>query len=798
MHISSRKLLIIISGVAASLLFITSSQSCPPDWYRNQEQILLFRQPIAGHDNLEPLYFNADGPAAFDSDPQQNDRKRNCQEWSQYTGNVASWKDVMEVQYAMQPNDFLQAVQDTPQGIFRQNSFLKWLKQPSHKSAMDYMILAKNIEGDAGYLDDPWVDSSAYHGYFGTIMDTIKSRCNANLPTFIRQRYIFQGLKLLSYQIFTNDTLSWPDMHLFGDYYEQELLNKRSIVADWGLLYYGWMPNEKLSQTEAWLKCFARSDEKKNYTLRLLEKAKIKKLLETATDTALRKTAYTVLSIKSPDKGLPYIHGVAAIDPNDQFLPLIICREINKLEDWLLTPELLGFGNSEAQWRTGGFVSKNSIKDLKYLEEVKQELISLYRKSTVHKDLLGLAIAHLCQIDRDYSTADSWLQRVNTKGRPRYIRQKAIAAVLGTMYASNTADPRVQQKIYEQFHLLETMREAPYKDQLINGPMLDLMPQLYLVLSQQLMKHGELVKAGLAFQKARHYGIHVDNYYGWEDSDTITSYASIAWFEKYGSPADIDALIAFNHKLPKTSFEKLINSMNLVDENVLLDVKGTLQVRARQFSAASATFAKIPKNYWENSPFDYYNLCNNIEAVTPLHHIDTNHYSNYKQEDKQAVVDHILRLQKARSEARTAAEKAVAAMQLGNAYYNITYDGKNWGLINWGKSYSEIYANKERSQFWYNTWPLTVRYGNAYYDCSEAARLYREAIFYAVNDPELKAKATIMAALCDEAAHGSYASQEHWRDNYSSPLRKQLKAMFGKTAAYNALQTHCPDAQNWK
>ncbi len=798
MSSSFRKLLIIISVALVGQLLTSTSQSCGPEWLANEEQILLFRQNIAGADNLEPLYFNTDGPTGFDSDPLQNDRRRNCQEWSQYTGNSASWKDVMEVQYAMAPNDFLMAAQDTPQGSYRHNTFLKWLKQPANKVALDYMILAKNIEDEAGYLDDPWIDSSTYHSYFDGRLDVIKSKCKADLPTFIRQRYIFQGLKLLSYQIFTTDSLSVQDMRLFGDYYKKEMLHKSTIVADWGLLYYGWMPNDSLTQTEVWLQCFARSDEKKSYMIRLLEKSKIKKLLETPVDTALRKTAYTVLSIKSPDKALPYIHRAAAIDPNYQFLPLMICREINKLEHWLLTPELMGYGNTTPQWKTTGFNNINRQKDLLYLREVRTELEHLHRRTRVHKDLLGLAIAHLYQIDRNYAAADNWLYKVNTKGRARYIRQKAIATVLGTMYASNTADPRVQQKIFEQLRLLQKMEPEKENYDLVNGPMLKLMPQLYLVLSQQLMKNHQLVKAGLAFQKAQEYNIHLNNYYGFEYSDTVTNYGRIAWFEKYASPADIDSLIAFKHKPNKSNFEQLINTTAHLDENVLMDVKGTLQVRNRQFADALVTFSSIPSDYWDHAPFYYYGLALNIESVQPLVCIDTTTYRHYKQESKRVVVEHLIRLQNAHTAASTAADKAITAMQLGNAYYNITYGGNSWCLINYGKTYYEVYSREEVNNWNFSSWPLTTRYGNAYYDCSEAAKLYREAIFYAVNDPELKAKATIMLAICDEASHSVYSAHSYWTDNYRSPFWKQFKSKYGETAAYSAYQTHCPDAKIWK
>ncbi|MBV8251200.1 MAG: hypothetical protein JO154_01235 [Chitinophaga sp.] len=803
MHLSYRKLFIVISIVVASQLFTTTSQSCGPDWYHNQLQILLFRQPITGNDNLEPLHFNSEIYSDFHSDPGQHDRKRNCEEWSRFTDNTVPWKDIMEVQYAMPSNDFLEAVHDIPQGSYRHNRFVKWLKQPSNKAALDYMIFAKEIESNAACLDDPWEEEeTSFKCRFQPLVDTVKNRCVETLPTFIRQRYIFQGMKLLSYQTFNSDSMRKSDMHLLRQYYEKELLNKNVVVGDWGLLYYGWMTGDSLSQTKAWLQCFAQSDEKKSYMIRLLETRWIKQLLETPIDTALRKTAYTVLNIKNPGKGLQYIRKIVDIDPDDKFLPLMVCREVNKLEDWLLTPELLGFGNSVPQWKKAGFTNPNRQKDLVYLREVRQELEHISSKSRMHKDLLYLAIAHLCQIDQDYATAERWLKRVNTKGRPRYIRQKAIAIVLGTMYAYNTTDPQVQQKIYEQLHLLQSMQEEKNNQELINGPMLQLMPQLYLVLSQQLLKNHDLIKAGMAFQKAQQYEFPVNIYYGFNYNgtgyaDTTIGYRHIAWFEKYASPSDIDALIAFKHQSSKTAFEQMINTTEKLDDNILLDVKGTLQVRSRQFEAAAATFAAIPTSYWEYTPFDYYGLTHNIEAAVPLYRIDTTHYADYKVGNKRIIVDHILQLQKARSAAVTLKEKAQAAMQLGNAYFNITYEGKAWSLITYGKSYSES-ARTIPDGFSYSSWPLTSRFGNDYFDCRESMKLYREAITYAGKDEELKAKATIMLAICDEAAHGVYMDHYHCKEDYSSPLRQRFKSLFGKTASYSALQTHCPDAQHWK
>lgn len=801
----SGKLLIAISVLLLILFTSHPTDSCPPDIYPDDTRIMLFRSYLSGLDHLQSFNYTLAFWSAIDTDPSKTDNHRNCQEWQQLTGNLVSLKDIYEVQYAMSPDDFLYNIKHTRDST--DNTFIKWLLQPEHRAVSDYLSFAKTIEySTAAASADPWeTDGPNYSNHFLDSLATYgEQQCrNVHVP-FLQKRYAFQVLKILSYTIYGTiygDNQPAPPQltERIKSCYDQYLLHKKTIVADWGLIYYANAQKNENDRLLVLLQAFDRSEEKKAYVDKYFTTKKLLALKSGVTDPATRRLIDVVAGLKNFGRGLKAIQEISAADPSNKYLPLLICREVNKLEDWLLSPKLLGFGSDKQDFSAGPYQQKNNQKDLLYLRQVRTQLITMLKYPGSDKTLLKLAIVHLFQIDQQYPEAAACLKTIHTR-QPRYLKQQAIASTIQLIYTSDITRSDIQEALYKQLSAVIRTGEEDYHYQTYNDASrpYTAISQLYLLLSRQMQNKGDIMKAGLLFQKA---DVLVNDYYGFADSyndtapDTVC-YKRIAFFDKYASPADIDRLLALKHRAPKTSFEKMISPMAWSPDNFYLDLKGTLQLRQQQYHAAMATFNRIPDLFWkENYAYAYELPRTYIGTTVPLNGIDKTPYKKYPYASKKLILRDMIQLMDTLATATSSAEKARLSLLLGNAYFNISRPGSAWMMFSYGKSSAE---NRHHDEWWeayrwawYSFYPNNQTYKQSYFRCADAMRMYQQVLAYAGDNKEVAAQATIMLAVCDKETHPSSTP-------YNSPYERLFFSRYGNTAAFAAAMGSCPDINTWE
>ena len=418
--------------------------------------------------------------------------------------------------------------------------------------------------------------------------------------------------------------------------------------------------------------------------------------------------------------------------------------------------------------------------------------------ATTHKDLLSLAIVHLFQADHQYAEARKYLQTIHTTN-PRYLKQLAIATTLNLIYTSDVSNPAVQQTLYKQLTAIIHAGEEEYNLQEYEGASkpYETISQLYLALSWQMKAKGDIVKAGLLSQKA---SLLINDYYGFGgwysgEADTI-SYNKIAFFDKYASPENIDALLAFKHAKHKTPFEKLITPKAWSTDDFYLDLKGTLQLRQKQYKAALTTFERLPDHFWENN-YEYINYLPSRYTgnTVGLTEILKTPRQKYPYVSKKLILRDIIGLLDALAAAKQPAEKARLSLLAGNALFNISRPGTAWMMFSYGKGAREQADDYSDWYHWadYTFSPNDKIYESSYYRCTDAIQLYHQALAYAGHDKETAAQATVMLAVCDKTVHDYFAPEK----GYSSPYERQFKARYSNTKSFAAAASSCPDINTW-
>jgi hypothetical protein len=786
--------------------------SCGPTLGPDESRFSLFRRGMDSNSGLKPFDYAELPFNSFDTDPDKLDKKRNCDEWASFCGAGVKPADIYLVQYKMDADSFLTAYSQQRLSKASDNSFIRWLLRKGNTAAINYLLLAKKAERTQFNSDsDPW-DTNGVR---------LTVRCEAiaieadralslALPQFLKERYAFQAVKMYYY----SDEKMGHHSRLF-QLYENYLLNSKSIVGGWALVYYGMSQYNTNRRTSILLQAFDRTEEKKEFAYSRISTADLSALEKISIDPKLLLLINTVKAIKNKGKALKQLSAVYQYNPGSKFLPLLITREINKLENWLWSPEMLHFtGNYRPEFADNYDISialkeKLAIKDRQYLKEVIAFMENITAKHNSHKIFMKLALIHLYNMQGDFVKAQQILQKMGELSNPSKEMQRLIEQVITTAQLMDINEPETQQQLNNYIRKLFVMNPA-FKKQM-NKSKYDILEyerkneseddvsKLYILLSHCFEKKGNMLFAGLLYNQAN---VRVNNYDGWEYNNS--SYANIAWFDRYAIPTDIDKLLSFKYKKDKTQFEQLISPGKWGLDDLYKDLKGTILFRQKKYQEALQVFESMNPDFW----LLHYEYKDYLPITTVTHTgkmipSERTIPARYSRPGKMLIVKDIVNLLSAISLAKTNAEKAGFYYKLGNAYFNTSYNGKAWMMFSYGKSAQENYG-RETSNYnwaWFDFYPNNLKYAQYYYQCSDAIAMYKKALLLAT-DKEFAAKCLLALSVCDKIRHDNIlnVNTNRWANSNSSyypDYIQKLKTEYGTTRAFKEAAIECPDLKNY-
>ncbi|MCF6401470.1 hypothetical protein L3C95_01210 [Chitinophaga filiformis] len=821
----SKRLLLLVNTSLLLVFPYMHTRSCGPLLFPADLRFALFQPDLSGYNTLAPLYYRMPETGYFRSDPQQRDYFRNCREWQKITGKAVALKDIYTIQYDISPDDFIYAYRHADWNQLKDNSFVQWLRMPAHKKELDYMAFAKQVEFSQFYNRDPWeVNSPVINTE--ALIDTAVRNCGSIASTFLRQRYAFQIVKLQFY----NRNKDANANNILISYYDTYLKGKPTIVSDWGLYYYGFIQRDPNMYLKYMLASFDRCEEKKGPVFGKLSRKELDAFSAAKSDRHTTALVYVLKALKQPGRSLTTLQQLYNIEPNCTYFPLLICREVNKLEDWISTPEILGFNSTvrenlffgrarrEYNWESrkpdtsyAYYADQNIKSDRQYLRSFRNFLADMLEGRSNNKDMIRLAIAHLDNMDGRYTDATYHLGKLNTLKDTVYKRQVIVEKLIAAFYSQDITNASVKQYLHHQFKSLEKLGhtyEIPDTDEgmpiELRNEKRDIRAALFLMLGQRYKQKGDNLTAGLLCQKA---DIPINEYTGeYYESDTpLVSYRQIAYFDKYASPEDVEKLIRFKHQSGKTPFEKMIAPATWAPDDFYRDAKVTLLVRQQRFRQAAMETAKIADDFWQKN-WAYSDYLSRIYIGSPgilVPGEDTS--KRYPITSKKAILRDILLLQDSLSQASTSSSKARFHYLLGNAYFNISYYGRAWMMSAYGQSYREasIGGLNNNKWAWFSFYPNANIYKSDYYQCSHAFDMYEKALRLSARDKELHAKILLMLNVCDKSRYTFFAEKakynkgidDYWRETapYRFPYLKLLKEHDADTKVYADSRTECPD-----
>lgn len=747
----------IIRTFSLALLF-HSNQLLACGWGDTSEttRLALFRAERNHFIKLRPFCYSANS-FMYVNATSNNDQRLNCMEWQRKLGSCAI-DDIFKILYATESEKFENAYQaHNLTTVFEGNSFIKALLLKKNKAFLDYILLAKNIEynnfeegkwesWDKIQLD--WNESAKVK----TAITNFRNRLNKTNDTFLKKRYAFL---LLRYD-FYNSGSSEEIVNLYKTYFSKE---NQSILDPWAMHYMALTLEDKVLANYYLSKVFVLSDEKAYPSYQSFNKLLYEQTLKLAKNDFERGIIKLMKAMRNPAPALNQLKEIHQLMPQSEYFSFLVGREINKLEDWIFTPE---YANSEPSvtfsnllWYPDYEKAKriNYSKDMAYLRELKAYLILIQANSTgEQKDYLSIAIAHVCFINDEIDLGRKYVAMIDSSANTSIQLQKNIELVLVAIKQENIQQETTKQQLVTCFNSIENCVET-------DNTMFKTMYTLYRIVGKEYQNQHDAATAGLFYLKSnnkKYSGRDEYSYYSYDNSEEPSYYFFIGYFERYATTKDMDNLIALIQKEKKTPFEKYICSGTVQpDVNIYKDVKGTIAFRDGNLELAQRTFAEMPTDFWGNNyEFGSY-LNENPFFPKPLTYIIKDYKYDYKF-NKANFVASLIRLKKLHT--------ADSYLKLASAYYNVSYFGSSWMMISYSTSYRDtdysdyIFGSNEDNKAKFQS-------GN-FYNLNLAKFYYNKALKIAKND-EQKALASLMLFECD---YRIYSRNLNWSDYNSDKV----------------------------
>lgn len=632
--------------------------------------------------------------------------KNNVTEWSEKFCEIPKRQDIGKLIYKSSLTDLERlrtAVlsENMPLPVnFADNTFATHLTSYKCTETIDYLIFAKRCEPFVT-AHSGWVENEATPSrMFELIEEGKKAFSDAESP-YIRIRYAYQIIRLAHYVKDYHLTL-----HLYKDLMPQVDVRVTSILRYWieghraGALQ---SIGKRVDAAVIFARIFKDCPSKRMSAFRSF---KIKndeewdRAMVLCESDSIRAAFHAVRAFNEQSKAVEELEAIYKFHPDNNLLKSLTVRELKKLESKFLgdrfknktenNSDYLQLSQKESEEyleRFGGFVEK-VISDKKV-------------KNTEFWELCG---GYILLLKKDYESALVIFEKTEKSTKNEAVKKQLEKFKKQIQILQwHVVDQNVEEEIFELLEDEDLLSEN--KD--LKRFLMDKMQVLYT----------NSQSPGMAFLCKNKL------------NDLFTN------------PPDemINDLLKICEKSPKTDFERsLVQPAGFTIKYNLLDLKAMKLLAKGKTEAALEIYKKIPRTNWQDfgtfNPFEE----RIRECVNCSLKYETELFSKGEIMEKIIALDY-----KARAEIGANEEYLY---QLGIIWFNMSYFGHSWNLLDRFRSGSNwYYRNKNHT---YTTWAYPL--GNKEFHDLSKAQIYFEQARQAATNPEIAAKATYMAARCEQ------------------------------------------------
>lgn len=748
----------------ASIIIIgwLSLTSCMWGPWDDVARIQMFEGSVGVSKNLYPFFFAYSHlnrnfyPANMTP---YNIPDENIDEWMSYIEGNYTKDEITEIIYKSPINQILKIRNNK---VDFDNDFAKSLI--NNKDVINYIYFAKKVEKELNPPEDfNWYydDFEFNIKYLLKLAKIAERQADIYTDTMLKQRYAYQAIVLFRYasefQKAIND---------YDKFFKNIPQNQESILKYWALSHIAtcesYLDNFNQSQ-QIFLDVFYNSDAKKRWAYQNLDVD----YLESVKNELSPTQYYSYLAIKelqNPGKILPQLKTIAILDQNNQLFKLLMNREVNKIENWLLTKK---YSSVEPEMKDK---LSNYKKDIEYTKKFilfTEEILSKADSNSIAQ--MELILAHLNFIIDDAEKANFYLQKSkNHIKTDDEITQYHIENILIQTISIDSYNNDFAQKIFDElvslnYENIEKMKKSKVLQSLIQAE--------FSIFHEK----GQYEIAAMFLAYSQQPDVYL--YDTWWDFSSAFLY-----LDKYASTEQIKKFISISESKNKNSLESFLLDSANYNKYRFTDLLGTKELRKGNLEEALSYYNQIPKEFWTgyeaegcfSESYSYYLNRNPFEnKLLPLDErgeITDNRYID-KSFFVEALIEKKLLFNQAKDE-----EKGKIALELANAYYNMSYFGQNWYYDCYGKS---CYGGRLLST------SFNTEVNDNYKTCSTAFEYYDIAIDL-LKDENLKAKAYFCAASAySQVIHfdfpndnGDYYGDSYWNNDTNENITNHYSISF--------------------
>lgn len=705
------------------------------------------------NDNIPFFYtssqFYNEGVAAIDFDIYDSE---NVELWYAFLNKIVSKKDIYEGVYIDEVSELKNKNSSYP--------FVKHLNEIGRQDILEYLIFAKSCSYLNSWESDPWErEEKSLKLKRKKQMKNAMRLAKKSKDTEIQRRYAHLAIRLAFY--------NWDEksvLKIYNQYFSSAV--KRDAIDYWALHFKLHFDASGIERNIAIASVFANSKEKRFAVHHLFDKSiSLNLMLAKASNDTERAAICYLLGSITMDRGLPFIKKLNQYDANSPHLTELIVREINKMEDWILTPYYSNFEPSTPfSWDeptlTPNLLQEKVNEDRVYAAEFGRWLASLDSKAQANNEWHSTFIFYATFLSGNKQIATTQFQELAKKGFNDdnldlfHDKMAPIIAVIGDL------DPKLDKNSTRASllrlgdnnnqYLFATARELEIKGNK------DLAACLLARLSG-----GENAYSMAWKSSQHHFSVFQDFYYEY------FTYLDVAY-----SIEEMNQLIEFvESKTNSTSeFDKWLMAEISRDPTRLYDLLGTKYLRADNLEEAKTAYLKVDQAVWESETYQYKTYLNEDPFVNNFFQKGINPQEDSKRSyTKPEIISKLINL-KAEVASTAGDRQAKAAYKVANCYRNMTYYGNAWMM---------------RRYFWSGYMHQSgIEDDPEYFGCLEAKRYYIIASKSA-KTMKFAALALRMAGECE--GYRLLSEVDFYGDS------DEYDKLFASNAIYKELRTKFPE-----
>lgn len=607
----------------------------------------------------------------------ENETQPNEQLWFSYCKKKVSISEIVDGLYGLPLEEVTSK---------SNNKLIQYLYQSKDFEAIEYIKFAKSIEVFNKQYDDPWERGEwvATEDRTKAINEAISLSKKVKNEAFSK-RYIFQAIRLAFYNQQNEDIIQLFDATFAN-------ADKKDIIYYWSLYFRTKAEADDSKATFYAAQVFANAPNKRFAVFYdFNNQIDINTIVKFATTDEERANVYALASIRKYDKTLDYIQKVYQYNPSNEMLPFLLLREVNKIEDWILTPYFTYFEPSISADQFFGD-DENHInepitlrikKDRKYALRVYNFIASASLQKVYKPVDWKVFEVQLSYITRSFSQGLEQIQKLeNLIGieTPLYNQlQQTKALCLLSKQAKGKAS-----LITEIENII-----------LINSKNL----QFIFAVAKILEMKKNTSEAALLFSSLD----RKDGYIPWKSDRNVTqSYGD--YFTNYFQYIDVtytstqvQYLITDVEKNCTKSDEFSVWKYQNIKNEIprLYDLLGTQHIRKNNLKKALYFFEKVDKKHWEatNWLWQRKDSIGNIYEENPFYELkytpsfidNQDKFDLNKKSVTAKLIEYI-----AKAEDKKEPNRDLYYFLVGNCYYNMTINGNAWMMRRYGISANDV------------------------------------------------------------------------------------------------------------